>query len=186
MNRDRAILGIYLLAVVAATLVHRVDVLCVALVVTLILAGADATRIVRRAVVGVAPFAGVVTVGYVAAAWWRGEVSWYFVALINARVALLASMSLLFAARVNAFRALAFSRTLVYVLTVAWSQAQTFRRLHHDFRLAFTSRSAGRVSAHDRYRHAASTASFFLRRSLVETSDITMAMTSRGFFDDQG
>jgi cobalt/nickel transport system permease protein len=184
MNRDRVFLVAYLAAVVAATSIHRVEWLAAALVVVLALAGRDAGRVVRRSAVAVAAFTGVVTVTYAALAAWRGEFSWYFVALLNVRVFVLTSMSVLFAMRVNPFRAIDFSRTLVHVVTVAYSQAQTFRRLHDDFGHAFTSRSVGRVRARDRYRHAAATASFFLRRALRQTGDITLAMTSRGFFDD--
>lgn len=184
MNRDRALLVLYLTAVVAATMIHNAAVLAAGLAVTLIVAGRDAGRVLKRSALAVAAFTSLVTVAYVALAWWRGEISWYFVVLLNTRVLLLTSLSVLFAMRVNPFRALSFSRTLVHVVTVATSQVLAFRRLHHDFRLAFTSRSAGPVRARDRYRHAAATASFFIRRALRETTDITMAMTSRGFFDD--
>lgn len=184
MNRDRTMLVVYLAAVVSATFIHDTRVLAAALVVTLALAGRDAARVARRAVVAVAAFTLVVAAAYVALSWWQGGVSWGFLALMVTRVVLIACMSVLFTSRVNPLRALGFSRTLVYVMTLAYGQAQTFRRLHTDFRLAFSSRSAGRVRPRDRYRHAASTASFFLRRALVETGDITLAMTSRGFFDD--
>jgi cobalt/nickel transport system permease protein len=184
MNRDRASLLVYVVAAVAATMIHRVEIVAAGLLVTVALAGRDAPSVARRAGVAVAVFASTVTVAYAALGWWRGEFSWYFVALLNTRVLLLTCMSVLVAMRVNVFRALDFSRTLTYVMTVAYSQALTFRRLHDDFRLAFASRSVGRVRARDRYRHAAATASYFLRRALRETGDITMAMTSRGFFDD--
>lgn len=183
MNRDRAMLLLYAAAVLTATLVHDVQVLIVGLILTGLVARRDAAVVARRAGIAVAMFAAVVTAAYVAMGTWRGEVSWEFVALLNVRVFLLTSLSVLVAMKVNLFRALDFSTTLVFVLTVAWSQALTFRRLHEDFRLAFTSRAVGRVRALDRYRHAAATASYFLRRALRETGDITMAMTSRGFFD---
>lgn len=184
MNRDRLMLIAYLAAVVGATMTHRVEVLAAAGVVVLLIAGRDAARVVRRAGRAMLAFTATVTIAYAALAWWQGGFSWYFVALLNVRVFLLTSLSVLFALRVNAFRALGFSRTLVYVVSVAYSQMLAFRRLHDDFRLAFTSRSVGRIRARDRYRHAASTASFFLRRALRETTDVAMAMTSRGFFDD--
>lgn len=184
MNRDRVMLVVYLAAVVAATLVHDVRFLAAGLAVTLALAGRNAWRVARRALAAVAAFTLVVLAGYVALSWWRGSVAWGYFPLVITRVVWIACMSILFASRVNPLRALDFSRTLVYVMSLAYSQAQAFRRLHTDFRLAFTSRSAGRIRARDRYRHAASTASFFLRRALVETGDVTLAMTSRGFFDD--
>jgi cobalt/nickel transport system permease protein len=186
VNRDRVLLLAYLAVVVAVTLVHRLDVLAGALVLTAAAAGRDAPRLARRTATAVLFFTATVTLAYVAAALWRGRLSWYFVVLLNLRVFLLSFLSMLFASRINAFRALSFSRTLMYVLTLAYSQALAFRRLHDDFRLAFTSRSVTRPRARERYRHAASTASFFLRRALNETGEITMALTSRGFFDDRG
>lgn len=186
MNRDRALLLAYLAAVVAVTMVHRLDVLGGALALALVAAGGAAPRLARRALMAMLFFTATVTIAYVAAALWRGSLSWYFVILLNLRVFLLAFLSMLFASRINPFRAFSFSRTLVYVLTLAYSQVLVFRRLHDDFRLAFASRSVARPRARDRYRHAASTASFILRRALNETGEITMALTSRGFFDDRG
>jgi cobalt/nickel transport system permease protein len=184
VNHDRAALIAYLVAVVAITLVHRIDTLAVALGAAVALAGRDALHIARRTAVAVGAFVVVVALGYVALSLWRGEFSWRFLLLLNLRVFLLTFCTMLLGARVNALRALSFSRTLVYVLTLAYSQLLAFRRLLDDFRLAFTSRAVRRPTTADRYRHAARAASFFLGKAMNETTEITMAMTSRGFFDD--
>lgn len=184
MNRDRAALILYLVAVVTVTLIHHPGVLGVAFLVVVPLSGKDALCILRRAFLAVVAFNAVVSVGYVALSLWRGDVAWSFLLLLNVRVLLLTFLTVLMGTRVNALRALAFSRTLVYVMTLAYSQVLTFRRLLEDFRMAFISRSPGKTRHVDRYRHAASTASFFIRKSMNETTDITMAMNSRGFFDD--
>ena len=184
MNRDRALLIVYLAAVVAITMVHRLDALAVALALAVAAAGRDAARIARRTVLAVVTFSAVVAVGYVTVALWRGDLSWRYLLLLNLRVFLLTFCTMLLATRINPLRALSFSRTLVYVATLAYSQMLAFRRLLDDFRLAFTSRAVRRPTTADRYRHAARAAAFFLGKAMKETTEITMAMTSRGFFDD--
>ena len=184
MMRDRALLIAYLVAVVAITMVHRPVVLGGAFVAVLAVAGKDAPGCLRRAFRAIVAFNMVVSVGYISLSLWRGDIAWRFLLLLNLRVLLLTFLTVLMGIRVNALRSLSFSRTLVYVLTLAYSQVFTFRRLLEDFRMAFISRSPGRTRSRDRYRHAASTASFFVRKSMHETTDITMALNSRGFFDD--
>jgi cobalt/nickel transport system permease protein len=108
------------------------------------------------------------------------------VALVNLRVLLLTSMTFLLGQRVNLFAALSFSRTLLYLLTIAYGQIVTFRRLMADFRLGLESRSLNRPRPIDIFRHGAATAAFFLKRSHRGAADVTQAMASRGFFHDQG
>jgi cobalt/nickel transport system permease protein len=174
----------YLAAVVAVTMVHHAGVLAAALALAIALAGRDAPRLARRAAIAVGTFFAAVATGYVAVSLWRGERPWRFLLLVGLRVYLLTFCTLLLGARVNALRALSFSRTLVYVLTLAYSQTLAFRRLLDDFRLAFASRAVRRPGMADRYRHSARATAFFLGKAMKETQEITMAMTSRGFFDD--
>jgi cobalt/nickel transport system permease protein len=102
---------------------------------------------------------------------------------MNLRVYLLTYLTLWLSARVNLFRALDFSRTLVFLLTLAYSQALSLRRVYQEFRLALRSRTIGRLAARDVYRHRASLGGFLLDKSLHEATDIAQALRSRGFFD---
>jgi cobalt/nickel transport system permease protein len=184
MNKDTTGLLIYAAAVVAVTLVHHPGALGAGLVVAVAIAGRRVLSLARRALFAVLLFNLAVTVSYVVISLLRDELSLYFVLLINLRVFLLTFLTFLTIDRINLFNALSFSTTLSYLLTLAASQMVVYRRLYDDFRMAFKSRSPRRGKQKDLYRHGASTVSFFLQKSYRESTEITDAMTSRGFFND--
>jgi len=184
MTRDRWGLVLYSAAVLLATLVHRIDALALLLGVALALSGRRVLSTVRKSLRTIVVFNAVVTVSYIAVALLEGSEWWRVVVLINLRVFLLSVLTTILVHRVNLLRALSFSRSLVYVISVATGQISMFRRTVVDFRLAFRSRMLGRASVRDRYRHAAATASFLVARAVQETTEVTLAMKARGFFDD--
>jgi cobalt/nickel transport system permease protein len=184
--RDRVALLLYVAAIVAATCVHDPRLLAAGIALAGLLAGRDAARLARRAALAILVFNSAVTISYVVLASLHGELSLGFLLLINLRVFLLTYLTFLFQRRVNLFRALAFSPTLLHILAVAYGQIVTFRRLLADFRLALRSRRIDRLGLRDLYRHGAATAAFFLGKSLRDATEIGQAMTSRGFFHDQG
>ena len=183
--RDRLGLLAYLACVVAATSVHDPRLLAGGIAAAGLVAGRDCLRLARRAVVAILLFNTVVTVSYVITASMRGEFSVRYVLLINLRVFFLTYLTFLLHSRINPFRALAFSRTLLFLLTVAYGQIVTFQRLLADARLALRSRSLARPGLKDLYRHGAATAVGSLGKSLGAATEITQAMSSRGFFHDQ-
>lgn len=182
--RDRVAFLFYVAAVVLVTSVHDMRLLLCAALVAAVVAGRDLAGIARRAALSIVFFNSVVTLSYLILSLVRGDFSARYVALVNLRVFTLTFLTFLVGARVNMVRALAFSRTLSYVLTLAVSQTLAFRRLFGDFRQAFASRSIERPRVADVFRHAASTGSFFLEKSLANVTEITHAMQSRGFFSD--
>jgi cobalt/nickel transport system permease protein len=184
MTRDRWGLVLYSGAVLLATMVHRIDVLAALLAVALAVSGRRVLSTMRRSFRTIAIFNAVVTVSYIAVALMEGSQWWRVVVLINLRVFLLAVLTTILVRRVNLLRALSFSRSLVYLMSVATGQISMFRRTVVDFRLAFRSRVVGRATVRDRYRHAAATASFLMARAVQETTEVTLAMKARGFFDD--
>jgi len=181
--RDRVALIAYLAAVVLATTVHRFDTLGLLLLAALLLAGRDAPRLARRALLAVLVFTGVVSLSWLAASLWQGTDPWRTLALLNLRVFVLAFLAFLVVARVNWQRALAFSPGLGRLLVLATGQALAFRRLFAEFRLALRSRSAGRPGPRALLRHGAAAGAFFLQLALRRSEEITQAMRSRGLFD---
>lgn len=185
VTRDRLVLFAYVGAVILASSVHDIAFLAIMLGMVVPLAGRGLPRIARRACLSIVLFNSVVTVSYVVISLWRGSLSTSYVALVNLRVFLLTYMTFLLAHRINPFRALSFSRSLLYLLTITYSQALTFRRIFHDFLLARRSRTVGRISARDLYRHGASTGAYFLLKAAGDAEEIARAMDSRGFFRAQ-
>lgn len=184
MNRDRLFLLLYLAGILAATLVHDPAWLAAGLVTVLAVAGREAWRLLRRALLAILAFNAVISLSYGLMSWWQGIPPWETLLRLNLRVLLLTCLSFLFIARANLFRALDFSRSLTYVLALAYSQALTFRRAHDDFRLALASRSLKRPGLMDSYRASAAAASWFLEKSLHAATQSAQALRSRGFFHD--
>ena len=184
MNRETGILIIYLAAVFAITMVHNVALLAAALLGVIIFAGSRRWRIARRSLLSISLFNSTVTLSYILLAVINGGFSFYFVVLINVRVLLLTYLTFFVVDRINPFKALAFSKTLSYLFSLAYGHIVTFRRLYEDFRLALKSRTMNRLRTRDLYRHGAATGAFFLQKSLHDSTEITEAMKSRGFFND--
>lgn len=184
MNGQTAILIVYLTVVFAITVIHNTAALAVALLGAIVFTGDRRWHIARRSLLAVVLFNSVVTVSYVLLTALQGGFSLYFVALINVRVFLLTYLTFLMVERVNPFKALAFSNTLSYLFSLAYGHIITFRRLHDDFRMALKSRTIKRARMRDLYRHGGAAGAFFLQKSLHDTTEITEAMKSRGFFND--
>jgi len=184
MNRDRCRLFLYLIAVVAVTLIHSPAWLAVGLGLTLLASGREAAQILRRAIFAVLAFNLLISLSYAMLAWLHDISPWQTLLRLNLRVLLLTALSFLCIARVNLFRALDFSPSLTYALGLAYSQALTFRRAHADFRLALASRSLKRPSLIDRYRASAAAAAWFLEKALHAAAQSAQALRSRGFFHD--
>ncbi len=182
--KDRIVLVLYFCAVLLITLVHDIVFLIAALALLTLLARRRFFKIAKKALIAIAIFNSVVTVSYCIVSIIKGNFSFYYIALINLRVFLMTSLTFLVVERINPFKALAFSSSLSYLLTLAYSQILTLRRLFGEFHLALKSRSLTPLSAKDLYRHGASTSAFFLHKSINDAVEITQAMKSRGFFND--
>ena len=183
--KDRALLLAYLVAVVAATLVHDPLVLGAAAAVVLVSAGRGLPRLLRRMLRAALPFALAVSLGYLVAA--RGDLPTAGMVLLrlNLRVLLLVGLAFRVLPTLNLQRALGFSATLRFVLVLATSQVLTFGRLFTDFRQALTARTPRRVGLLTALRHGAATAAWFLRRAEHDATAMTQALDARGFFLDR-
>ena len=182
---DRLGLALYLALVVTITCIHDVRALALGVLLTALLAGRDLPLVARKAALAVLVFSGVVSLSYLAAGILRGGLSWTFLARLNLRVLLLSSLSFLLPLRVDLLRALSYPPAFQSLLLLAYGQIMTFRRIMQDFGLALKSRSLRPPGWRDHYRQRAAMATFFLEKSLRDSQEITMAMSSRGFFLDR-
>lgn len=184
-RKDRALLLGYLAWVVLLTTVHDLRFLAAALILVVLISGRAAPRLAWRALRAFVWFNLVITVSYLVASLWREGPVWSYVALINLRVATLSLSAFWVATHVNLLRALSFSKTLSYVLTIAYGQIMAFRRLLRDFRDALRSRTVGSLRLRDLYRQRAAVGAFLFGRGLQDATEITLAMRSRGFFEER-
>ena len=177
-------LALYGIAVVGVTFVHDPLVLAGVLGLALLASGSTRWGVLRRALLAVLAFNLSVSLGYVAVSLWQGSFRPMYLVLVNLRVMLLVFLGFWFVSRVNVLQALSFSPTLGFVATLAVGQVAVFSRVLRDFRLAYVSRNLGRPRWSDRIRNASAQATHLLDKSVASAAESTMAMRSRGCFDD--
>jgi cobalt/nickel transport system permease protein len=182
--KDRLSLAGYAAAVLGASLVHRPGVLAAALALAWLLAGAARRHLLRRTLVAVLAFNLSVSLGYVLVAGLRGEFSGEYLLLVNLRVLLMVFLGFWLVSRVNLAAALDFAPALAFLVTLAAGQIRTLQRLVTDFRQALTSRNPSPPGRSAGIRQGAALGLHLLDKSLAASREITLAMRSRGCFDD--
>ncbi len=105
--------------------------------------------------------------------------------LVNARLFFLVVLVFRILPAIDLQRALGFSPTLRFVLILATSQVLAFRRLFGDFEQALAARTTRRPGLRTSLRQGAALGAFFLRRAEHDATEITQALTARGFFLDR-
>lgn len=184
-ERARMWLGVYLLTLTGVAFVHSPAALAVLCALALGAAGVARWRLLQRTLLAVLVFNLSVSLGHVLMAAWQGQgPSWTYLGLMNLRVVLMVFLGFWFVSRVNLVAALSFSRALSFLATLAIGQVQVFARLRRDFRLAFVSRNPQAAGWHSRLRHTAAHAACLLDKSVARAEDTSLAMRSRGCFDD--
>lgn len=176
-------LYLYLAVLPAPTFVHDVRLLAAGLVLAVALGGAARWQILKRGILAVLAFNLAVSLGYVIVASWRGDFNADWLLLANLRALLMVYLGFWFVARVNPLAALAGWPTATLVATLALGQVRAFERIVRDFRLAFESRNIARPRLIDRRRQAGAQAIALLDKTQAQSTEVALAMRSRGAFD---
>jgi cobalt/nickel transport system permease protein len=171
-------------AVLAATLVHRPWLLATALVLAVLLSGAERGRLLWRALKGVLVINLLISTGYVAMGLIQGELLLRYLLLLNLRVLLLAFLTAWMLRTVNLDRALAPFPTACRWLAVVRIQIQLFRRLAQDYRQAQESRGTAAPGLIRRYRALGAMGTAALDKAVYNAEAVTQGMRSRGAFDE--
>lgn len=183
--KDRLLLAIWMIAVVAITFVHEPLWLAVLLILALILAGRDSPTIVKGALLAVALVNLAVSLGYVISANLAGEPWAQFVVRLNLRVILLTFLTLWLSRHLDLVKAVDFSPSLQFVVILALGQIQAMKRLLVDYRQAFASRSPRKPALSDRLANAGRQVGALLEKAEHQAGELNQGMRSRGFFDDR-
>lgn len=181
--KPRHALNLYLAVLPAPTFVHDPALLALGLLFALALAGSERWRILRRSLLAILAFNLSVSLGVVLVGLWRGSVDTDWLLLANLRVLLMVYLGFWFVARVSLLSALAGWPTATLVATLTLGQARAFERLIRDFRFAFASRNIARPRLLDRRRHAGAQAIALLDKAQAQSTEVALAMRSRGAFD---
>lgn len=174
----------YAAAVVTSTLVHDPAWLAAFLIAALAAAGHGRWRLLRRALMSLLAFNLTVSLGYAGLALWRGDFRGDYLIVSNLRVLLLVFLGFWCVARVNLLSALRPFPALSLIATLAIGQIRTLERMLADFRLAFASRNPAPPRSIDRVRHAAAQGQALFDKSMAQSTEVMMAMRSRGAFDE--
>lgn len=124
-----------------------------------------------------------VTIGYIIESLFVGRVFLEFLLLFNLRVFDITFLTLFVSSKINLIQAVSFSKSLQFLLTATLSQIQSFRKTFEDFQLALASRSVKTMTQKGRKNFVSSMFFFFLKKSLHNSHERTLALKARGFFD---
>ena len=180
----RSWLLLYLASVVGITFIHQSSVLAILLAGVFIASGSLRWTCMRRTIRAVLVFNLTVSVGYTLVSSWQGAFIADYLLLANLRVILLMYFGFWFIMRINLLSALAGCPTPTLIAVLAISQIKSFERILNDFRAAFESRNISRPHFMDRSRHTAAQIHTLLDKSLASSTEVALAMRSRGAFDD--
>ena len=181
--KPRHALYLYLAVLPAPTFVHDPALLALGLLSALTLAGRERWRILKRSLLAILAFNLSVSLGVALVGLWQGRIDTGWLLLANLRVMLMVYLGFWFVAHVNLLAALQGWPTATLVATLALGQARAFERLIRDFRLAFASRNIVKPRLLDRRRHAGAQAVALLDKAQAQSTEIALAMRSRGSFD---
>lgn len=181
--QPRHALFLYLAALPAPTFIHDPRLLALGLFAALIFAGCERWRILKRSLLAILAFNLSVSLGVVLIGLWRGSIDGEWLILANLRVLLMVYLGFWFIARVDLLAALRGWPTATLLATLAIGQMRSFERLLRNFRFAFASRSIVRPRLIDRGRHAGAQGAALLDKAQAQSTEVAMAMRSRGAFD---
>lgn len=181
--KPRHALTLYLAALPAPTFIHDPAWLAAALALAFALSGADRWRILKRTLLAILAFNLTVSLGVALAGLWQGAIDVRWLLTANLRVLLMVYLGFWFATRVNLLAALSGWPTATLLATLALGQIKGFERLLRDFRLALASRAIVQPRLIDRRRHAGAQAIALLDKAQAQSTEVALAMRSRGAFD---
>lgn len=181
--KPRHALYLYLAALPAPTFVHDPRLLALGLAAAFMFAGGERWRILKKSLLAILAFNLSVSLGVVLVGLWHGRIDGGWLLVVNLRVLLMVFLGFWFVARVDLLAALAGWPTATLVATLALGQIRVFERMIRDGRLAFASRNIARPRLLDRRRHAGAQAVALLDKAQAQSTEVALAMRSRGAFD---
>lgn len=181
--KPRHALTLYLAVLPAPTFIHDARLLAAALLLVIAVSGALRWPLLKRSLFAILAFNLSVSLGVVIVGLYRGAIDGEWLLVANLRVLLMVYLGFWFAARVDLLAALAGWPTLSLVATLALGQIRSFERIVQDCRFAFASRNIVRPRLVDQRRQAAAQAIALLDKAQAQSTEVTLAMKSRGAFD---
>jgi cobalt/nickel transport system permease protein len=179
----RHALYLYLAVLPGPTFIHDPALLALGLLAAVALAGAQRWLILKRSLLAILAFNLSVSLGVVLVGLWRSGIDGNWLLVANLRVLLMVYLGFWFVARVDLLAALRGWPTATLLATLAVGQIRSFEHLLQDYRLAFASRNITSPRLLDRRRQAGAQAIALLDKAQARSTEVALAMKSRGAFD---
>ena len=124
-----------------------------------------------------------VSLGYIIQSLFLNREFYGFLSLFNLRVFDMTFSTLYIIEHINIINAVSFSKSLKFLLSATISQIENFKKSYEDFMLALKSRSIKKLKERKAKEFIASMFYFFLKKSLHNSKERSLALKARGFFD---
>ena len=179
---DKIFLLLYLVSVFILTSIHNLYFYSIFLLILMIISGKELIPVFKKSLISVIIFNFTISISYIIFCLLKNEEWLWYVVLLNLRVFTLTFLTFLFVSKVNIFKAFSFSKTFQYLLTLSYSQIITYTRSFEDFRFSMKSRLIQKPERKDIYAFISRIFSYFFKKTLENSKEISQAMRSRGFF----
>jgi cobalt/nickel transport system permease protein len=177
--RDKILFFALIAFIVSLTFVQDVKILLSLGVMFVILS----YKIAIKSIKAILLFNVSVSLGYIIQSFVLNEEFYSFLALFNLRVFDITFSTLYIASRINLINAISFSKSLRFLLSATLSQIESFKKSYEDFMLALKSRSVKKLKERKAKEFISSMFYFFLKKSLHNSKERSLALKARGFFD---
>jgi len=123
-----------------------------------------------------------VSLGYIIMALIKDMNPWHYIIYINLKVYILTYFVFWFFSKYSVTKFMSFSKDLSYLTTITLSQIYSYKKTFEDFKFAFKARIYKLTDKSPKF--ITRTFEFFLEKALKDSKERTLAMKTRGFFDD--
>ena len=177
--KNKVLFFLLLFVVVVFTNIHSIEILLLSGVFFLFLS----QKIAYKSFKAILFFNLSVTIGYLIQSAILSKPLDDFLLIFNLRVFDITFITLYGFGKINIIEAVSFSKSLKFLFVATLSQISSFRKTYDDFILSLKSRSVNPLSQKNKKEFISSMFYYFLKKSLHNSHERTLALKARGFFD---
>ncbi len=179
INKESFVFFALVVAVAVLINVHNIMVLAVFASIALLLC----YKTFIQSVKAVLFFNVGITLGYIVESLMLDRSFGAYIIMFNLRVIDITFLTLYVTSKINIIKALSFSSSLQFLLLATLMQIKSFEKTYEDFVLALQARTRNKLQRKNKKDFIASMFYFFLKKSLHNSKERTLALKARGFFD---
>ncbi|QCT94410.1 hypothetical protein FE773_04230 [Caminibacter mediatlanticus TB-2] len=159
----------------------KIEYISIVLTLLIVFTYKDFFTLSKKVLKSIILFSGVVSIGYLIMGLFTKIYPDYLL-YINLKVFTITYFVFWFFSKVNIVEFFSFNKEFSYLLTISLSQIYSYKKTFEDFRMAFKSRVINlREKEYDFIRN---TFAFFFKKALNDAKEKSLAMKSRGFFEN--